>query len=133
MNRKFLLILILLVFTAACSSNNANVANEPQTNAINATAENSPTPIPELDLPEGPDCYGEDPHPIGESIADLFSDITDYTQVMTWFCNGFEFEDVVTALETQLASGTPASDLLAMFQSGKDWDTIWVELGIVKN
>lgn len=128
MNRKNFLILILLVFTAACSSN-ASELNAPN----NAAVDDTQAPAPALELPEGPDCYGEETHPIGESIADLFSDITDYTQVMTWFCNGFEFEDIVTALETQLASGNSASDLLAMFKNGKDWDTIWVELGIVEN
>lgn len=134
MKTKFFLILIVIVLTAACSNN----ATEPNgSNAEPAGSNAGPSDdmetIPELDLTEGPDCYGEETHPIGESIADLFPEITDYDQVMTWFCNGFEFEDIVTALETQLASGTPVSDLLALFQSGKDWDTIWVELGIVED
>ncbi len=141
MNKKLLIILILLLVTAGCSTSTPDAANASQpaeqTDAEPATntpeAEKEPAPTADLNLTEGPDCNGEEPHPMGESIADVFIDITDYTQVMTWFCNGFAFEDIVTALETQLASGEPASNLLAMVKNGMDWESIWVEIGIVEN
>ena len=135
------LFLILLVLAAGCSTNPPDTANttqpaeltDPDSDSNIQEADTLPAPTAALNLTEGPDCYGEETHPIGQSIADLFPELTDYTQVMTWFCNGFEFEDIVTALETQLVSGNDASALLAMFQNGKDWDAIWVELGIVEN
>ena len=80
----------------------------------------------------GPDCYGDETHPIGQSIADLYPDQTDYEEVMIWFCNGFEFEDILTALQTSEESDILAEELLAKFEHGQTWDEIWLELGLIE-
>jgi len=80
----------------------------------------------------GPDCYGDQIHPIGQSIADLYPEQMDYEEVMTWFCNGFEFEDILTALQTAEETEYSAEELLSMFDDGQTWDEIWITLGIVE-
>lgn len=74
------------------------------------------------------DCLGPERHAIGESIAETFE--TPYEQVMTWFCEGHEFEDILLALQTQEDSGVPAEELLAM-RPEKAWEQIWEELGLL--
>ncbi len=100
--------------------------------------EETPTitsPTPPLEDPSetlGPDCYGDETHPIGQSIADLYPELTEYDEVMVWFCNGFEFEDILTALQTSEQTGIPAGDLLDIFTQGPTWEDIWVELGLLE-
>lgn len=133
--------LILLLFAVGCRANSPDVTNQAnQPNAQNLPAEDSgqTTNVPPDNqnaetISEEAQCYGEDIHPIGQSIAELYPEITDYNQVMTWFCTGFEFEDIITALETQTETGIPADELLTLFQNGQTWDEIWVDLGVVGN
>lgn len=80
----------------------------------------------------GPDCYGDQIHPIGQSIADLYPEQMDYEEVMTWFCNGFEFEDILTSLQTAEETDISAEELLSKFEHGQTWEEIWIELGIVE-
>ena len=80
----------------------------------------------------GPDCYGPETHPIGQSIAEQFEEETNYDQVMVWFCNGALFDDILTALQTEKLSGTPAKDLLQMQAGGLTWDQIWNEIGLTE-
>ena len=51
---------------------------------------------------------------------------------MVWFCNGFEFEDILTALQTSDETSLPAAELLETFANGQTWDEIWAELGLVE-
>jgi len=81
---------------------------------------------------KGSDCYAEGVHPIGESIAVKFKDITTYAEVMSWFCNGAAFEDILNALTTEELSNVKAKDLLEMVAQGKSWATIWIDLGITE-
>ncbi|MGB7876358.1 MAG: hypothetical protein WBL25_18405 [Anaerolineales bacterium] len=78
-----------------------------------------------------PDCLGGEVSPIGESIADEY-DFTDYAEVVTWFCNGAEFEDILVALETESQSGTPAEELLQMLADGFTWEEIWRLTGLTE-
>lgn len=71
-----------------------------------------------------PDCLGGEVSPIGQSIAEDY-EFTDYTEVITWFCNGAEFEDILVALETEAETGTPAEEMLNMLADGLTWDEIW--------
>ena len=106
------------------------VENNPPDETDSQETEFFPTEVPKETL--GPDCYGEETHPIGQSIADLFPNMTDYEEVMVWFCNGFEFEDILTALQTSEETSIPASQLLGAFENGQTWEEIWVELGLVE-
>jgi len=75
------------------------------------------------------ECPGDEINPIGESIAADY-DFASYDQVMTWFCDGAEFEDILVALETQGLTGEPAEDMLQMLADGLTWDDIWLLVGL---
>ena len=88
-------------------------------------------PAEQADPTSGPDCYPEEvQHPIAEGIADQFEEITTYTEVMTWFCNGALFEDILNALMTEELSDIEAEDILALVAAGMTWEEIWKDLGI---
>lgn len=74
-------------------------------------------------------CTETDPHPVGQSISQTF-DVT-YEEVMTLFCAGYPFEDILIALQTGEISGHPAKVLLARHEE-MTWDQIWEEIGIVE-
>ena len=76
-----------------------------------------------------PNCLGEAVSPIGQAIAADY-ETTSYEQVMTWFCSGAEFEDILVALETEAQTDQPAEALLEMLAGGLTWDEIWQKLGL---
>jgi hypothetical protein len=78
-----------------------------------------------------PNCLNGEVSPIGQSIADEY-DSVDYDQVMVWFCNGAEFEDILVALETESQTGTPAEEMLKMLAGGLTWDEIWQVIGLTE-
>ena len=78
-----------------------------------------------------PDCLGGETSPIGQSIADEY-EFTNYAEVITWFCNGAEFEDILVALETESQTGTPAEEMLQMLADGFTWDEIWGLIGLTE-
>ena len=71
-----------------------------------------------------PNCLGGTVSPIGQSIAEEYESVS-YEQVLTWFCNGAEFEDILVALETEAQTGTPAEEMLQMLTDGFSWEEIW--------
>ncbi|MBN2043537.1 MAG: hypothetical protein JW757_00850 [Anaerolineales bacterium] len=75
-------------------------------------------------------CYANPDHPIGQQIAADYAGQTTYSEVMDWFCSGFEFEDILTALETADLSGYHAEILLTMLEYGQTWEEIWAEIGL---
>lgn len=77
-----------------------------------------------------PDCYPEGEHPIAAGIADDYSGITDYNEVMTWFCNGAEFEDILNALTTEEITEVDAEEFLWMLAEGYTWEMIWDQLDL---
>ena len=76
-----------------------------------------------------PNCLGEEISPIGQSIADDYDSVT-YEQVITWFCNGAEFEDILVALETEEQTDTSANEMLKMLADGFTWEEIWQLVGL---
>lgn len=89
-----------------------------------ACSSNSPTLQAKVDI----NCTDTNPHPIGESIAVKF-EVT-YEQVMTWFCSGESFDDILLALQTSELVDQPA-DLLLQRKNEVGWDQVWSELGLV--
>ena len=79
-----------------------------------------PTPGTET---SAPDCLDGEVSPIGGAIAEEY-DFTSYEEVITWFCNGAEFEDILVALETESQTGTPAD--------GFTWEEIWQQVGLTE-
>ena len=150
MKKTIFLLLISTFLLSGCGENapeNNPSANKPvtpnqqeinQPSGENNTPDESVPPAAEVFPTEdpletlGPDCYGEDAHPIGSSIATQFPDLTEYEEVMVWFCNGFEFEDILTALQTSEETSIPPGELLETFANGLTWEAIWIELGMVE-
>jgi hypothetical protein len=91
-----------------------------------------PTPeVAQVAVTPHPDCLGGEVSPIGQSIADEY-EFTDYAEVITWFCDGAEFEDILVALETESQTGTPAEEMLQMLADGFTWDEIWQSIGLTE-
>ena len=84
--------------------------------------------LPSVETVE-PICLGEKIHPIGKAIADEY-ETASYEQVMTWFCNGAEFEDILVALETENLTETMADEMLQMLAAGFSWNDIWLTTGL---
>ncbi len=128
MNKGTLVYLIIVFFLTACAQT---------TEAPNTTTDQSQPPsqpiAPGSDassmVTSGPDCLGPEIHPMGQEIADQFDEAT-YEDVMTWFCNGAEFEDILVALQTEKDTGELAEDLLKLLAEGQTWEQIWDALGL---
>ena len=134
MRRRTLYIALLpVLLLAACSpplslpadqDTQATLALRPD--AVDPTTEpmqEAPATEPARDT-SPPDCLGDEVSPIGQSIADEY-DFTNYEEVITWFCNGAEFENILVALETESQIDTPAEEMLSMLAGGFTWDEIW--------
>lgn len=74
-------------------------------------------------------CSTLNPHPMAEGIAEQFG--LSYDQVMTWYCDGYAFSDILLALETEELVDLTTEDLLSMIED-KTWEEIWEELGVEK-
>jgi hypothetical protein len=94
------------------------------TNDLSSTAD-SPSPSGDITT----ECPGTEINPIGQSIAEDYS-FTTYDQVMAWFCDGAEFEDILVALETEALTDEPAGDMLQMLADGLTWDDVWILVGL---
>jgi hypothetical protein len=88
------------------------------------------TASPSQEITPSP-CVIEGAENIGRSIADSFP-FTNTEEVMGWFCEGAEFEDIMVALETEKHTGTIAEDMLAMRAEGLSWEEIWLVVGFTE-
>lgn len=95
--------------------------------------------IPDTDVPAATEaeeqteavCPGEKVNSIGQGIADEYQ-FTNYEEVMSWFCQGAEFEDILVALQSEDQSDFPAEEMLAMLAEGLSWEDIWQVIGLVE-
>ena len=74
-------------------------------------------------------CSSLNPHPMAEGMAEQFE--VSYDQVMTWYCDGYAFSDILLALETEELVDQSAEELLYMLEDST-WETIWEDLGVEK-
>jgi hypothetical protein len=79
----------------------------------------------------GLDCYGSESNQIALGIVEEFEGTT-YEQVMTWFCNGAEYGNILLALQTEKQSGYPAEELLLMIAGDMTWEEIWLDIGLIE-
>ena len=103
-------------------------------NLLNQEPAQETEPLPTLEAGSedeliASDCLDGEISPIGGAIADEY-DFTNYEEVITWFCNGAEFEDILVALETESQTGTPAEEMLGMLADGFTWEEIWQVEGL---
>ena len=130
MKNKFVILIIMILITG-CSNTKSNPVNEP---IISTEIQDSNMPVVETASPvetTAPNCLGDQINPIGQSIANEYKS-ADYKQVMTWFCNGAEFEDILVALETEAQTDTTADEMLKMLADGFTWDDIWHLVGLTE-
>jgi hypothetical protein len=114
-------ITIVLVLTAACSALGTSDVDP----GLTATVKNTSVPVETAE----PTCLGDNVSPIGKAIADQYKSAS-YKQIMTWFCNGAEFEDILVALETEIQTDTTADEILQMLAEGFSWEDIWLITGL---
>ena len=141
--------LLLLILVTACGSV-IDPFNSPPSLPDAVTHKNESSPLPTLPpikstldanlssatfsthLPAataGPDCDGGVANPIASSFAAEYPP-TSEEEVMVWFCNGAEFEDIFTALFTRDTTGVSVEELLEMLADGFTWDEIWLVTGL---
>jgi hypothetical protein len=136
----------LLLAALACSGRRK--LSEPVSPAVTALPRQTAI-LPQLVLPtqmgipvqtdqsvaaEGVDrTYCDNPekiHPVGESIARNYQ--LQYADVLVIYCDGYSFDEILLALETEAQSGTAARELLLRRDAGESWDEIWFELGLIE-
>jgi hypothetical protein len=120
-------LLIIAVFITYMTSSACSGQSMPD---LNPEITSAPTPAASLSINTQPDCLGDDINPMGKSIADDYA-FANYEQVMTWFCDGAEFEDILVALETELQIEYSAEEMLALLSKGFSWEDIWQHAGII--
>ena len=137
-----LLIVAFLVVACAAPTDLApfNPTEQPatpttQTNPIVPTSTSKPDQIEQespqpVETPEA-ECPGETINNIGQGIADEY-EFASYEEVMTWFCSGAEFEDILVALQTEDQTGTPTEEILVMLADGFTWEEIWLVIGLTE-
>jgi hypothetical protein len=80
----------------------------------------------EVDDPET-NCSAINPHPMAEGISETFE--ISYDDVMTLYCDGYAFSDILLALETAQLVDNSAEELL-MLLDDQTWEEIWQDLGV---
>ena len=126
-----IVILITLALTTACEGQLSPVV-EPSVPGAHAEVQESNDSVKKVSPPVetiAPNCLGDEVSPIGQSIAVDYEPVN-YEQVMTWFCNGAEFEDILVALETEAQADTSADEMLQMLTDGFTWEEIWQLVGL---
>jgi len=125
--KKYVLISLLLLLLAACLPRIDTPNIEIHEQIIIETVEADI----KLDT-ASPECLSSEMSVIGKNIAGQFKD-TSFEQIMTWFCNGAEFEDILIALQTEKVTDQPAHGLLEMLVAGLTWDEIWQTIGYIND
>ena len=116
LNQLFAVILLSVTACAAPPSGSE---------ATDSIVQQAPATLPAVAENTVDGCLEGETHPIGESITRTYE--VSYEQVMTWFCSGYSFDNILIALETSEAVDVPADQLLQMLQE-KEWEQIWAEV-----
>lgn len=129
--RCFCITLLVLLLATACGGQ-VSPAVEPNILAAPAEVQEDNTPVDEAAPPAetaAPNCLGDEISPIGQSIADDYESVS-YEEIMTWFCNGAEFENILVALETEAQTDSSADEMLQLLAEGFTWEEIWQLVGL---
>ena len=144
--KKAFIVVSLAFMSSACS---AEISGEEPSSLPASTPANEPAGLPATEVEantreengseggndeeplQGLDCLGPEENNIGQSIADRFEE-SSYEEVITWFCNGAEFEDILPALLSEQSSDASAEEILVMLADGFTWDEIWQLVGIIE-
>ncbi len=124
--RRIILLLLLIFFGSACIS----IVDNSDTNPQEQAAMDSVGSEPHLDSID-PECLNSEMKVMGENISKQFGFVSE-EQIMTWFCDGSEFEDILVALQTEKVTSHSAQELLEMLVNGLTWDEIWQSIGFLE-
>ena len=116
-------LVILILITAGCGSDSLKSSffqSKPGT-AILDESSIEPTENPETN------CSSINPHPVAEGITEKFS--ISYDEVMTIYCDGYAFSDILLSLETEQLVDQSVEDLLSLLDN-HSWEEIWDDLGV---
>ena len=113
------------------ASSDTEPVKEPETKPEEVELETSEPAETEVILTPEAECPGKDTNTIGMGIAEEY-EFSSYEQVMTWFCDGAEFEDILVALQTEELSDTPAEEMLVMLAEGFTWEDIWLVVDLIE-
>ena len=118
-----ILTLLLLLILAGCSGDTIK-ASYHSSRSENDTEEES-----RLEITADPqtDCSAVNPHPLAESMTEQFE--VSYEEIMTWYCDGYSFSDILLALETELLVDQSMGELLILLRT-QTWEEIWQDLGL---
>jgi len=72
-------------------------------------------------------CSTLNPHPLAEGMAEQFE--ASYDEIMTWYCDGYAFSEILLALETEELVDQSTEELLLMLEDST-WEEIWQDLGV---
>ncbi len=76
-------------------------------------------------------CSGrkDKPHPVAAGISQTYGMPVDV--VMTYFCDGHGFGQIMLALQTKAMKGTDVAESLGSRKAGVGWGEIWKDLGLI--
>ena len=114
---------ILILITAGCGSDSLKSSffqSRPETVLLEES------PIEPTENPET-NCSSLNPHPVAEGITEKFP--ISYDEVMTIYCDGYAFSDILLALETEQLIDQSVEDLLSLLET-HSWEEIWDDLGV---
>ena len=142
MNRHMILLVVFAFLLGACSSSPAVPVEESAPVVPEAAPEVAEEAAPAVEeaaeavaetAPEliADDCLNGEASPIAESIAADYDQVG-YDQIVIWFCNGAEYEDILVALETEALTDATVEEMLQMLADGFTWDNIWQELDLTE-
>jgi hypothetical protein len=126
MKRIFPFLIVFGILVSSCS--NSTLTSE-------STQPPGGTPEPGIviiDTAVPSACPNSEVGKIAEMVASSYS-FTNTDEVLSWFCAGAEFEDILVALETEKTTGTAAEDTLQMRADGLTWEEIWQVVGLYKD
>ena len=148
-NLNSLFVIVIILMLAACGPAEAvsPSGEAPSQTALPLQAEESPGELLPIEpavpagesVPEGTteedaalptNCASPEANALGASTAADYPTLATPEQVMGWFCDGAEFEDILTALETADQTGTLAEEMLQMLAAGMTWEEIWQVVGL---
>ena len=138
MDKRILIFLFIITFILGACGTTPSVPVEESPAVLPAeepeTVEGPVVDVPANEEPEEPElvaanCLNGEVSPIAQSIADDYEAVS-YEQIVTWFCNGAEYEDILVALETEALTDTTVEEMLQMLADGFSWDEIWQLVGL---